>query len=567
MTRTEKKKLYIWAIVTIFICIIMMSIIMFAVNRGEKRTAILVFQKDSQINFMYPSKKESVSISDNLYENETKQIEPVFIVADNGKKMFYSDNINGTTYNLYYKNLKKDDEGKKIADNVSNFKVNAKGNKVYYIADNTLHTHNIKESSLVAKNVNRFYIDKKGKKVLYLSDKDLYYKSGSKDATKLDSDVTQVEYTPNFKKVAYISGGSLYIKDKSKDAVNVADDVSQYIMYDNGHIMYIVNQSLSVKYTDIIKDTKVGELAPENGTPEYYNYKIRETLRKEVLSDKDARYQYDLKSMYYYDGKESKEYSGNIGKICKSNYEEKVILYTAYESVQVPKLDIVVFNEYLGVQSKLELEQYITNLMFGNYQYHISVDGMSYELGTDALKVTDYAISDNGKHLYYVENAILYKQKISNRGTGKKEEYSKNVSYVETYENSNDVVYIRDYAPENNKGTLCVNKKVVDTNVYVPGGNTDYIQYLDGTFAYLCDYTYEKKVGVLKLYNKNKATSVCEDIENNKYYLLQDKSLAYISDGQLHITNGKQDKKIADGVEKLYKIQYDAITENAYYNQ
>ncbi|MBR6697627.1 MAG: hypothetical protein IKL73_05075 [Lachnospiraceae bacterium] len=549
-----------------FVCILAIIVIVIAINNGDKRTAMIVFQKDNQMHFMYASKKEPVQLTEQMYEQGNKLISPTFIVTDNAKKIFYSDNIKDRVYDLYYKDIKKN-KSVKVASGVKSYEVSIDGKKVYYISEDALYCYDMKESKRIADKVSRFYISDNGKKVLYITtdSASLYYKNGNKEAKKLATEASVVSHTDNFKQIAYISNGSLYITDAKDKTETIADDVTQYIMYDNKDIIYITSDDYSVTYASIITDSLKGETAPSISSDEYVDYTIRNMVRQQVLEDESLRYEYSVRTLYYYDGKKSEMIKANMGTICDSIIDEKQLVYTTYESMSMPKMDIKVFNEYSGIQYKEDIDNYITNLLLGKPTYNLLIGDTNHSLPIDGTTIKKCVLKNDGSALYYIKDTALCEQKISGRRLKKATEYATNVSVLATYPYAESIVYVKDYDAAKNRGSLYMDDKLVDNEVFIPGESLNYVEINDDCVAYLHNYSYDTDNGTLKYYDGKKATVISENIEYGKYYMLADNQLAYLKDKVLYIADAKNNRKVAENVQTVYRYIYSDDNKKAYY--
>ncbi len=587
---SKKSKPVIMGIAAV-LALVVVVVIIAAIFSGSKRTSMILYKKDNQLCFTYAKKIKPFEVTDELYGGESKSGTPSFVITNNATKIFYSEEISGGSYDLYYRSLKKaKKEGEKIASDVDSFEVTPNGKTVYFISGSSLYSHNLKDKTKIDEDVTRFYMTEDGKKLLYLvkvettdedgkttSSTDLYYKKNAKkDGEKLSSAASSVKYTDDFSVIAFLKDGdTLYYSAKGKEAKKVASDVDYYYVLDNGDFVYEIVEEKTAKYSDIIKDTLKDEERPSSSDDGYANWQAREVIRRRVLQeDTEEKFEYSISKLCYFDGKKETVLTESLSDIVTGNTEENVFVYTAYESYSLPTVDITKFTDELDINSVYEIEDYIQELMETDVKLYAAQGKKSFELLSELEKVSDYAINAKADKFYFIEDEDLYEMKLKNGKAGKKDKIASDVASVACLPDSDDIIYIADYNEEKSYGDLYMNKKKVDTDVYCPYGSFSYFDVYEDTILYMVDYNAEKGEGQLKYFNGKKAIKVADDVKGGKSMFLPNGEIVYIGDwnteksyGTLFFSkNGKKSKKVSDDVQAVYGYYYSESDKIASYN-
>ena len=172
-------------------------------------------------------------------------------LSNDGKRLFYIDNYEGTSYKLYSKNLSNlNSKPLKITSDVLIYDISDDGAIVSYIKNNGyLYQHNLKtQSDLIDKDVINFVASDNGKTILYQKNSegdktyqfDLYISKSGGKGKKLVSNVDSFKYiSQDFSTVYYLADGSLFKLVIGKKPVKLVDNVRETIkVYDSGEAYY-----------------------------------------------------------------------------------------------------------------------------------------------------------------------------------------------------------------------------------------------------------------------------------------------------------------------------------------
>lgn len=273
-------KLGIAAVAVVLVLVILISIFSAA---GSVNNYSLYIKDGEMFYSEMPNSKKPLEVTSDLYSGASNydlsrlanKLGAFAHLSADGKRLFYVDKIDdGAT--LYYRdvtNPKKDPV--KIASDISDYyTVNEKCTLVTYIKDGNLYQHNLKEQTKIASDVSNFVTSADGKTLVYLVSDDgegiLYKKSGSKDAVKISSDVSEIVYADEKLNTIYFmkgaSGGEvsaegaespLYKKSGNKDPEKIASNVTKIVgnyIYEDGSLYYTVANEDALTYWDFIND-------------------------------------------------------------------------------------------------------------------------------------------------------------------------------------------------------------------------------------------------------------------------------------------------------------------------
>lgn len=257
----------ILAVVAAVAIIVVAAILIPRLFNGNNSINAVLYLKDSEINYTSLSSIKPKEITDNLDEYGTlsggygEYLSYAISVSDDGKRIFYPDDMTDTEdgMTIYYQNLKsKNSEGEKIDSEISVYKTNDAGTRMFYIkgTDRDFYVNNLKDKEKLDSNVDTFYINSDGSKIIYINnDGNIYEKNGKKDKVKIDSNSSIVSVSDNLDTIYYQKADSLYLKKDGKDKEKVLSDVSSVVsIYDSGEIYYLKSNDISYKLSDLVND-------------------------------------------------------------------------------------------------------------------------------------------------------------------------------------------------------------------------------------------------------------------------------------------------------------------------
>lgn len=170
-------------------------------------------------------------------------------MSDDNKRIFFIDKYDGSTRNLYYKDVN-DSKSHKLSSDIDSYDINDNGTIVTYIKDDSdLFQHDLSaQSEKIDKNVTYFISSDDGKKVMYYKEnteseksaKDLYLYKNGKETQKIVSNVEFVRYiSDDFSEIYYVSEGTFYKLKIGKSPTKISDDVRDVVkVFDSGEAYF-----------------------------------------------------------------------------------------------------------------------------------------------------------------------------------------------------------------------------------------------------------------------------------------------------------------------------------------
>ena len=579
-------------------------------NKGVARA---LYVKDRQLYVSDLSNKAPLELTSNLasgqdnseiieYTNYYMNYSIHF--SKNGNTIFYPDKFDGESYTLYCKDITKPKkEAIKIDSGVSGefpYYVSSDNNTITYVKrnDNTIYQYDMKKKEKTKidsglRDFIDFYAEDGGKQILYIKeDGDLYLKKAGKDKEKIDSDVKEiVDFEYKDKKAVgaiYIKDGKLYKKVEGKEKEKIVSDVDDVVSRFKGESFYYVTEGKgsSTVLMDYVEDDMkeqdedIQEPGAEPEYPSWFSYSTteeyqkaledyntahdeyikardkyqekveRDSLREELEKEKVSK---STKELYYYDGKEGKKISDNFVSLISRAYTNPVIAFYVDEEEEVEKVKL----------SEIEYTYDVYEHIEGGFSK--SSGKMAIAVGdevsnTEQEDVDVAEISKAGDLVYFVadineakEKGDLYEIKIKNNKVSEASLYDEDVysGDLSMYEDG-QILYFKDF--KDSEGSLYINKKEIDEDVYIYGVRWN---YSNKEILYYKDYNQSKEKGSLMIYNGKKSKLIEEDVHD--FDILYDGSILYLYDystgkykGELkHYKNGKN-KKIDEDVTAIF---------------
>ena len=391
-----------------------------------------------------------------------------------------------------------------------------------------------------------FTINKDGSKVYYMKKGNLYV-SNLKKSEKIESDVDGFVLSEDGKKVLYQNDdGEVYIWN-GKKSVEVDSDVENiyYWSEDFKVIYYLKDDNLYLKKGN--KSEKV--------LSDCYSCGFSENGTGYALNDDGE--------LYYISGKKAKEIASDVTSRTMAS-ERAVVVYEVDDE-----------------------------------DWFVAVKGKSYEL--DVEDVSKLRLSEDVKTLYMLldvkdEHGDLVKIKIGGK-PGKAKDVAEDVYYYDLgFNESGKFYYFQDV--DDGHGTLCVDGKEVDTDVYYGGygfiGNKPYYlkdveggegtlfiknkEMADGVTVSSITYNKEKKALVFMTecenyegtlnYCKSKVKVIAEDVYysgddygSRDFFIMPEGQVLYFTDydrndgeGTLNSFNGSKSVELADDAKSYLPI-------------
>lgn len=493
------------------VAVVALVVVLIALFAGGKPNYAL-YKKDGALMYSKLSSAKPVEITDESTDE--------YWMSKDGKKLFYLEESK-----LYYVDVtKKDAEPKKLATDVSSYKITEDGSKVFFKKNGDLRWCDLKDNGeKIESNVGSYWVTDNGKTLIYtVSDRegeeareDLYRAtvSGKKvTSTKIDSgDAIEIEnLSEDGKTVVYIvvdegeeeEKRDLYTQTNKKDAQKIAADASVVgKVYDNGAFYYRVSK----------------EVEKENDYGTYTDYEV---------------------TLYYYDGKKSTQVTEEIDGYEAMAADTPVLAYHVREEKETDEGIEYEYTYYIAVKTKVsevKLEDVHSISLKPN--------------GKEALIVADWDEKE--------ESGTLYKASI---GSEIKEPKKQDVAdiYATTYSpDGKKTIYIADYTSSYNEETgnssttytLYVNgKKVADD---VTGMN---YSEESGLLVYYTDRSEKDRTYTLWSVKGSKGKKIDDDVYTCRF--TPDGTLLYLADmddgeGTLYRSTGGAGKVVDTDVRSI----------------
>jgi len=546
--------------------VVLIGVILAIALSGGKNNYML-YLKDKDLFYSEISKIKPMQVTEELIDSNdvnnailNRNADTVsydVTLTKDGKTLFYFDKYelsadgdvgSGTLYCRSATNAKK--EPVKIDSDIYGYTISENGKLVTYKKNGNLYQHNLKDKKKIAGDVASWTVSEDGKVFFWTDeDGDLYMKKGNKDKKKLDSEVYSITminekanaiwYEKNYDDE---TGTFDFFKHDLKDKKKLASDVSSiYAIKDSGEFYYTKSETEEKAYYDFV----------ENDTSEADEYLVE--------SLKENKTNVTTSTLFYYDGKGSKELSKNAN-VYDYDFEKNILIYAEKEDVKV-KLSTI--------KSTYDVQNAIYD---ADRTYFVALEAATSQI--DADDVYTASISPEGDAIYYVADVAepkegeedyvptgtVYKLAISGKKVKKAEKYADDVyaGSLVVYEDG-AVQYRKDYKAavrEEDKYTpasyeLYINNKKVADDV---NGVIDYDSD-NGTLLFYTEYNNDadKKCYTLNYWNGKKVTKVSDDVYTAIY--TPEGEVLYLKDyntekykGELFLFSGKKSKKVDEDV-------------------
>ena len=171
-------------------------------------------------------------------------------MSNDGKKIFYVDNFDGSSYKLYYKNTSDLNKAYKISSGIIIYDISDDGSIVTYTKNNgSLHQHNLSEQSdAIDVNVINYLVSDDGNTIVYQKRGegdnshlyDVYVSKNGKQGEKILSSVSSVKHvSEDFTTLYYISDNTLYRVNIGKTPKKLAENIRDVIaIYETGEMYF-----------------------------------------------------------------------------------------------------------------------------------------------------------------------------------------------------------------------------------------------------------------------------------------------------------------------------------------
>jgi hypothetical protein len=510
-----------------------------------------------------------------------------------GTKIVY---IKGSERNLYSNDLK---DKEKIDSEISTFYMNDSGSKIIYVdSEGSIYGKEGKKdrekidsnSSIIAvfDNLNTIY---------YLKDGSLYVKKGDKDKEKIDSEVSSVVKVYESGKIYYLKTEDTELKlaDFVNDDLKATDatmtepveptypyyedykpttaypvepdyysytDYWGYIDWDTYNAAYsdyqaqvdAYNQEWDNLYNEAMNTYNEAYNAYQESLNDWYAKQSRDDLRASIAEETLTS---TSSILYYYDTKEAKLITDSYSSYLDYSYDKPVILYENYNKAELTKVNISEITSYDEVYNMAN------EALSASTEVYVATEANAVAL--EQNEGSSFMISDEEDAIYYLDDydaeegsGDLYEAKISGNKLAAPTKLEEDV-YSFNLLSDDHLVYFKDV--KDSSGDLYQDKELIDSDVYVYSVN----QLEEDELIYYVDYSYDKELGTLTVYNGKDSSKVGDDIHD--YYAFDKKCVVYLQDFSLE--RGKGDVYLYEGSDKKKTIDQDVtaiipIYENSY---
>ncbi len=273
---------------------------------------ILYYQDDVLYLTEAGGKTDSVKITDSCVDIGISPPEGLVrgdTVSEDGAYLFYREEYDGESYDLYRMAIPDTLSSEKIAANVTSYEPLSGGRAVYMRTD-SLYYFDGNESVRLAKRVSDYRIDGAGRNIYWCekrgNDGNVRYfqdLAGENEKIELVADAVLFYVGGNLDRFLAMKGDVLYLLDNRGENERIAQDVTRIasVDMDAGEFYYMTESPVRVTYSDIIRDMEA----------------LTEEERRK-LAEKDQMVEIPYQTLHYY----RKEGDAVISERCFSDGSE-----------------------------------------------------------------------------------------------------------------------------------------------------------------------------------------------------------------------------------------------------
>lgn len=566
------------------VVVVIVAVAAFLGGRSGKKMP-LIYLKDNEITAW--AKDKRTVYGDSAYSRKYEGINGInncqsyIKVSEDGRYVFFPQDIGEDGYDLYYYDRKKDDSGR-IDTNVTSYYTLLKDNRVVYRKDNSekkLYVSGMEEKEKIASDVSDYYVSEDEKEILWtIWEENEGYKvyvsdlAGKTEKQKIDSGINSLTYvSEDLQDIIYTKEDVLYyVKnfgekqkiDSDVERVRVISGKETEVYYlveaDSYDLNNLVEDDLAETDATIreprIEDYQRTEVKPSfwgdrNMTVtddayyaelEKYEKKAhRDDIREELSEDDMSAY-----VIYRYVPGMEEPVEFSKGLITGLDNSQSVLIYQKVEEEKIEKIkmsDLDALDNLYEVMDEME-----ENMEKATSVYMVR-NGEATELELDPeYQYYLYGENENLKECYFVaedndDDDSLYKVNYE-KMDGTLEFLADNFSHVELYAEG-ATYYMTDY--EDGMGELYCNDSKVASDV--SSGSVEEMRNKKGVL-YIEDPN-ENDVGTLKWFDTAESIRIADDVAD---YVSNEKgNVAFLTDysfnknrGQLKVFDGKESNSI-----------------------
>jgi len=441
--------------------------------------------------------------------------------------------------------------------------------------EGTLYLHNLKDKEKIDSGVNAFYCDENINKVVYEREGTLYIKDikGKKEREKIASNAELVWYSKDLSKIYYLKDDVLYLKSGKKDSKEIASDIARVISnYDDGSLYYykesITEIALSDYVTDDMKDSDAQFAQPtledfvypdpdpywaERGitTTDYNAYYDAVTLyREKLIRDGFRRLLAELKigkhnlSLYYYDGSKESFIAENVVSLHEMSHKKPIIVYGKSATAEIQKINL---SELTNIEEVYNLTHHTSSselyIAFKDKESVIQREGSAF-----------HRFNNSETKLYFVNNPEstpkLMEVDLSGNEASTPVEIDSDVDTFYFKSESDQLYYFKNLRVSTcdlyEDGELRASDVYMTSVKHVPG-STDLI--------YLSDYSPKSDSGTLNILKSSKSVKISDDVHS--FHAISSNCIIYLKD--YNINRSKGDLFMSKGSSKSIKVDTDVV--------
>ena len=456
----------------------------------------------------------------------------------------YFTNLNGKAGNMITKKALEDyiitQDGKKL------FFIDGKGD-LYYVK-----TPGKKEATKLDSNVSEFMVSENGKIVIYEKNGDLYQHNLKKEE-KIAKDVSVEALSPDCKIIYYRNDDGDLICWKNGKEEEIDDDV--YILHaseDRKTIIYTDGEDLFTKKVgkkakEVANDTAGANNLNEDGG--FYFWTYPEGDMEDYFDDNDLSGEMNfLSTLYYFNGSKAKKIAENVYvdtdfTATNASYNRTMILYYQFGKVAEGDLDYDDLRDLM--EDDMDYEEAMIELLTevsGKCNRYIGINGKAGKCKIEE-EISELYLSGNGKTMYALVDVddgegTLMKASVSGNKVKSFKEVDTDVAvgsikgFLFTYAN-----FGLSEIPDANFSDLFVYFKDVENGkgeLFINGKSaaedvsTDGVVYNPGKKTVMFYMDKKDGEGTLCMHNGKKLTEIAEDVSG--YTVHRNGDVAFKSD-------------------------------------
>ena len=238
----------------------------FTARGPEKRqqTEVLFYREDSLYLTDVKGKTEPREITDSCLDGGISPYEGLVegdILSEDGRYLFYREDYDGESFNLYRRSMSVNSKGERIASNVTDYEP-LPDNLVVYRKGDSLYYYGGGEPIRIGKNVRSYQVDPDGRAIVWMEEEGRshfwYYRelSGEAEPVELEKDTSLFAANDSLTCFLALKGGVLYLVGQTGDKQRIAQDVTSVESFDldSEEIYYMTESPVRMAFTDVIVD-------------------------------------------------------------------------------------------------------------------------------------------------------------------------------------------------------------------------------------------------------------------------------------------------------------------------